>query len=62
MRRWKVQDPSGEYVVTEAEILATYYQYWAAQMVKVGKASLVTPAACIEDWVVIHWAWEIDPT
>lgn len=42
--------------MTEQEILDEYYPYWQERMWKVGKADLISPQNCIEDWVVVHWA------
>jgi hypothetical protein len=54
--RWRYQDPSGEYVVTEADILRDYWPYWCEQMRKVGKDAMINHENCIEDFVVVHWA------
>lgn len=55
-RTWIFQDQDGPHLVTEEEILSTYYPWWAEQMRKVGKAHLISPESCIDDWVVVHWA------
>lgn len=60
-RRWAYIEPGlhGEVVtvtMSEADILATYFPWWAAQMTRVGKASLISAQACIDDWVVVNWA------
>lgn len=59
MRRFRYNDLDGVKTVTEDEIIRDYFSYWQAQMIKVGKADQITREACIEDWVVIHWAWEL---
>jgi len=46
-------------IVTEAEILRTYFPYWSEQMRRVGKADQISEAACIEDFVTVHWATEV---
>ena len=43
--------------MTEAEILRDYFPYWKTQMIKAGKSDLISEQHCVEDWVVIHWAW-----
>ena len=45
---------------TEKEILDEYWDFWHTAMVKkFGKGhELITEQNCIEDWVVVHWAWE----
>ena len=63
MRRWRYTELGDdgqpvERVVTEAEILATYYPWWCEQMRKVHKDDQVSEPNCIDDWVVVHWAWE----
>jgi hypothetical protein len=48
--------------ITEAEILATYWDYWAAAMLKHGGLSpRITPDNCVYDFVVVFWAWELPP-
>lgn len=47
-------------VMTEAQIIAEYYPFWCEQMKKVGKADLISEQSCIDDWVVVHWAEEVD--
>jgi hypothetical protein len=46
--------------VTEANILDTYWEYWKGKMdAKFGPNYFRTqPEFCIEDWVVVNWAWE----
>ena len=59
---WKYVEPGDdgitpvEYVVTEAEILRTYYPWWRSEMERQGKHALITEQSCIDDWVVVHWA------
>jgi hypothetical protein len=45
--------------MTEDEILAQYYEYWQGEMRKVGKADQISPEACLEDFVAVHWAYEV---
>ena len=46
--------------ITEDEILESYWNYWNEKMVKkFGYGhELITKENCIEDFIVIHWAWE----
>lgn len=65
MKYWTYEEPGddGEVVthkLSEAEIIEQYYPYWQTQMKKVGKEDLINEANCIEDWVTVHWAWEIN--
>lgn len=60
MRRYfKYQDPSGEYTISDEEILETYYDHWKGELTRLGRESMISPEACIEDFVAVHWAWEI---
>lgn len=46
--------------VTEDEIIQDYWPWWRAAMVE--KFGLdypeITKQNCIEDWVIVNWAWE----
>lgn len=42
--------------MTEQEIIDRFFPYWSEQMERVGKADLISKEACIEDWIVVHWA------
>jgi hypothetical protein len=44
--------------LAEPEILAQYFDYWSGRMKSVGRHSQISAANCIEDWCIIHWAWE----
>lgn len=47
-------------IVTEADILRDYWTYWSVQMLKRGgRSPRITPNNCIDDFVVINWAWEV---
>jgi hypothetical protein len=43
-------------ILTEEEILATYWDYWSGKMKEIGREAEATRERCIEDWCVIHWA------
>lgn len=57
-------DPTKQVVVTlsEQEILDRYWNRWKELMIKkFGKDCFeknYTKQDCIDDWVVINWAWE----
>ena len=53
--------PGYTVTMTEREILREYYEYWRGQMVRVGKLDDITPENCIQDWVVVNWAWKGGP-
>ena len=46
--------------INSEQILKEYYPYWEKRMVnKFGRGhELITEENCIEDWCVVHWAWE----
>lgn len=44
--------------ISKQEILDTYYEYWKSQMVRVGKKDQISEDSCVEDFIVIHWAWK----
>ena len=48
--------------MSEDEIIEQYYPYWYSKMCdKFGKDYVdanYNKFDCIDDWVVIHWAWE----
>lgn len=59
-------DSDGGYIVTlsEEEILEQYYPYWSAAMIKkFGQEEFdktYSKMDCIDNWVVVNWAWESD--
>ena len=58
-RIFKYQDPDGVHVVTEDEIRTQYFPYWKELMAKIGKLEEATFEKCIEDFIVVHWAYEV---
>lgn len=37
-----------------------YFPYWATRMRETGHPeSAITPQACLDDWVVVHWAYPL---
>jgi len=46
-------------ILTEEEVLKSYYDYWCSRMKEIGKESEISIDSCIEDWKIIHWALEI---
>jgi hypothetical protein len=47
-------------ILTEDEIIASYWKYWSGKMKEIGKEVDATREKCIEDWCVIHWAVEVN--
>jgi hypothetical protein len=58
-------DPAGSSVVvtkSEDEIIAEYWPDWykrgCAAKGEQWMKDYMTPSDCIDDWVVVNWAWE----
>lgn len=47
-------------ILTEKQILDSYFPYWCEQMVKAGRGDFVNERDCIDDWAVVHWAVKTD--
>jgi hypothetical protein len=47
-------------IYSEKQILASYFPYWTEMMVKAGKGDFVNDKDCIDDWIVVNWAVEVD--
>lgn len=46
-------------VLSEKEILDRYWSYWSSKMRERGKPEdQITKENCIDEWVVVNWAWE----
>lgn len=45
-------------VMSEDEILASYWDYWCDCMKTVNKTDQINKKTCIEDWCTINWATE----
>lgn len=63
-KRWSISFPGefGQDVVetwTEEQILKSYYIYWSTKMIENGLGNDISKERCIEDWCVVHWAWEV---
>lgn len=70
MRYWsynELEDDGSNLVVTlsEDEILNQFYPYWSSRMIaKFGQEVFERDWCkkdCIDDWVVVNWAWESTP-
>ena len=46
--------------ITEDEIIDQYWKYWYIEMKKKygDDETLITRQNCIDDWVMVNWAWE----
>lgn len=62
---YKTEPGVDDYVetVSEEDIRKTYYPYWYDKMVKKFGKEVVEKnycfEDCLEDWIVVNWAWEI---
>lgn len=60
-----LSDENGGYIVTlsEEKIRQEYYPWWYEQMCKkFGKEKVdetYTFEDCLEDWIVVNWAWAV---
>jgi hypothetical protein len=47
-------------MITEEEIIARYWSWWSESMSKKygSNSKLINKENCINDWVLVHWAWE----
>jgi hypothetical protein len=61
---WRTHPSEDAYVRTlsEEEIVKEYWNYWQERMIaKFGKEHFeanYSEKDCIDDWVVVNWAWE----
>lgn len=51
----------GDITVTFSDeyIRKYYYPYWSKKMKEAGKEDQISYEKCLEDWIVVHWAWEV---
>lgn len=56
---YRYQDQTGAFTLTRSEILQQYYAWWSSEMKRTGNEKLISEDACVEDWCVVHWAWEV---
>ena len=59
MKIYEYEDPTGQYMITETEILTLYFDEWSKRMVKADKSSRISEQNCIDDFILDNWAWEI---
>jgi hypothetical protein len=54
-------DDSRDVILTEKEILDYYWKYWSSAQWSAGVDPIdITPEDCILDFVLVHWAQEIE--
>lgn len=61
MRYLTYEDQTGRYTLSEQEIFDIYWPFWYTKMVhKYGTSDhpLITRDNCIEDWIIVNYAWE----
>ncbi len=49
-----------EETLSEQDILDFYWEYWYEVMVRADKRDLISLDRCIEDFIAINWAEELD--
>ena len=67
MRLWQYNDIADNVTFTpitrcvdDDEILEMYWEYWSERMKLRGYTEKeITKESCIDEWVVVNWAWEI---
>ena len=65
MRYWTYAEEGwyGQYVQetwSESQILAAHFSSWKEEMKRLGRDQHISENECINDWVVVNWAWETD--
>jgi len=45
--------------LSEDDIISQYYTYWATKMLENVRDADISRENCIEDWKIVHWAWEV---
>jgi hypothetical protein len=60
MRYYKYIDLDGDHIISEKQIIEEYWDYWRERMEHVGKEDLINTENCIEDFCIIHWAFEVE--
>jgi len=53
-------DLDGEHLCSEDEIIKIHFAYWSEKMKSVNKEHLINRKNCIDDFVIVNWAEEID--
>lgn len=57
---YKYYDLDGPQWINNHQIINEYFQYWSEKMASVGKAAEISYEKCIEDFCVVHWAFEVE--
>ena len=69
MRYWTIVTPDNDEdstpiyeTLSEDEIIEQYWDYWSGRMItKYGEEEFQknwSKQDCIDDWTILHWAWE----
>ena len=68
MRYWLTVEPASAEcsepvytIMSDAAVLAQYFDYWSGRMARVGKADQINEEDCILDWATVHWAVPATP-
>lgn len=60
---WAQTDGSiyhAEVVLSEETVLEDYFPYWKKKMTEAGKGDLVSEENCLEDWITVNYAKEVN--
>lgn len=63
MRYFSFNDIESDSLITwsESEILNYYWDHWSNVMIKRGFSPAITEQNCIDEFIVVYWAWEVFP-
>lgn len=48
-------------ILSDAAVLAYYWEYWCDRMTKAGKSDAINTEDCLLDWASSNWAVEVTP-
>lgn len=62
---WAYDEPdiNGEnrhVIKSEKEIFEEYSEYWSRKMIQMGKKDLISEPDCIDDWIILNWAYKVN--
>ena len=60
MKSYKYYDLDGAHIFTEDQIFEEYWEFWCEAMRRVKRDDLISRERCLEDWITINWAFEVE--
>lgn len=62
MRHFKYNEQGVDEPITisENEIRKQFYPYYVDMMRKVGKEDQISWEGCLDEWIVVNWAWPVE--